>query len=64
MESRSGLASVVSEISLALARRQMDWIASSSQLQHFNNRNAERAEATFSQYAVQVRTKVRALLLG
>lgn len=57
-ESRTGLASVVSEISLALARKQVDWIASASELEHFNNRNTERAEATFSQYAVRLRTKV------
>lgn len=58
-ESRSGLAEVVSEVSLALARRSSDWVASSSELEHFGNRNAERAEATFSQYSVQLRTKVR-----
>lgn len=57
-ESRTGLASVVSEISLALARKQVDWIASASELEHFNNRNTERAEATFSQYAVRLRTKI------
>lgn len=57
-ESRPGLASVVSEISLALARKQTDWVSSASELQHFNPRNAERAEAAFSQYAVQLRTKV------
>ena len=58
-ESRSGLAEVVSEVSLALARRSTDWVASASELEHFSNRNAERAEATFSQYSVQLRTKVR-----
>lgn len=57
-ESRSGLAEVVSEVSLALARRSADWVASASELEHFSNRNAERAEATFSQYSVQLRTKV------
>ncbi|CAM9394343.1 unnamed protein product, partial [Hapterophycus canaliculatus] len=57
-ESRTGLAEVVSEISLALARRSTDWIASASELEHFSNRNAERAEATFSQYSVQLRTKI------
>lgn len=57
-ESRSGLAEVVSEISLALARRSTDWVASASELEHFSNRNAERAEATFSQYSVELRTKV------
>lgn len=58
-ESREGLAEVISEVTLALARRSTDWIASASELEHFNNRNAERAEATFSQYSVQLRTKVR-----
>lgn len=58
-ESRSGLAEVVSEVSLALARRSIDWVASASELEHFNNRNVERAEATFSQYSIQLRTKVR-----
>ncbi|CAN0174201.1 unnamed protein product [Ectocarpus sp. 12 AP-2014] len=57
-ESRSGLAEVVSEVSLALARRSLDWVASASELEHFNNRNVERAEATFSQYSIQLRTKV------
>ncbi|CAN0395106.1 unnamed protein product [Ascophyllum nodosum] len=57
-ETKSGLAEVVSEVGLALARRSADWMASASALEHFNNRNAERAEATFSQYAVQVRTKI------
>lgn len=60
-ETRSGLAQVVSEVSLALARRSADWVASASALEHFNNRNAERAEAAFSQYTVQVRTKVRTM---
>lgn len=58
-ESRSGLAEVVSEMSLALARRSTDWVASASELEHFSNRNAERAEATFSKYTVQLRSKVR-----
>ena len=58
-QSRTGLAEVVSEISLALARRSSDWVASASELEHFNNRNAERAEATFSQYTIQLRTKVK-----
>ncbi|CAM9674335.1 unnamed protein product, partial [Hapterophycus canaliculatus] len=57
-ESRSGLAEVVSEISLALVRRSSDWVASANELEHFNNRNAKRAEATFSQYSVQLRAKV------
>lgn len=50
---------MVSEVSLALARRSLDWVASASELEHFNNRNVERAEATFSQYSIQLRTKVR-----
>lgn len=65
-ESRLGLAEMVSEISLALEQRSSDWVASASELEHFNNPNTERAEDTFIQYSVQLRAKVRCIehLLG
>lgn len=49
----------MSEISLALVWWPSDWVASTSELEHFTNGNAERAEATFNQYSVQLRAKVR-----
>lgn len=60
-ESRLGLAEVVSEINFALGRRSSDWVASASELEHFDDPNTERAEATFSQYSVQLRAKVRCI---
>ncbi|CAN0179989.1 unnamed protein product [Ectocarpus sp. 13 AM-2016] len=56
---RLGLAEVVSEISFALGRRSSDWVASASELEHFDDPNTERAEATFSQYSVHLRAKIK-----
>lgn len=52
---------MVSEISLALEQRSSDWVASASELEHFNNPNTERVEDTFIQYSVQLRAKVRCI---
>ncbi|CAN0232423.1 unnamed protein product [Ectocarpus sp. 12 AP-2014] len=56
---RLGLADVVSEISFALGRRSSDWVASASELEHFDDPNTERAEATFSQCSVHLRAKIK-----
>ncbi|KAG5192255.1 hypothetical protein JKP88DRAFT_230236 [Tribonema minus] len=56
--SRGGLSTAVSEVCLALVRRQPDWIASASQYEYFAPRSAERAEAVFNTYAIAERTKV------
>ena len=60
--SRLGLAEGMSEICLALEKSSSDWVASESELEHFNNTNTERAEATFSQYRVQLGAKVRRMI--
>ncbi|CAM9696031.1 unnamed protein product [Discosporangium mesarthrocarpum] len=55
-DSRAGLAAIVSEVSLALGRRKVEWVAASSAMEHFSSANKERAEATFNRLSVAVRS--------
>ncbi|CAM9875254.1 unnamed protein product [Choristocarpus tenellus] len=58
-DTRSGLASIVSEVSLELLRKQVDWVASSSDMEHFSNRNSDKAESKFNQLSMGVRSKMQ-----
>lgn len=55
---KTGISKIVSETCVALLRKSADWNSAALQFEYYPQRSAEKAEATFSQFAIQERLKV------